>query len=75
MKKKLFFASTVFMHTFLSSEASKAQTKIFTVKVNEIKAEIQPTMWGIFLKTSTWARIAGFMQNWLKIVRSSFTRR
>ncbi|MGI4021953.1 MAG: alpha-L-arabinofuranosidase C-terminal domain-containing protein [Janthinobacterium lividum] len=50
MKKKLFFASAVFIHTFLSSEISKAQTKIFTVKASEIKAEIQPTMWGIFFE-------------------------
>ena len=27
-----------------------AQTKVFTVKANEIKATIQPTMWGVFFE-------------------------
>ncbi|RYY06223.1 MAG: alpha-L-arabinofuranosidase, partial [Sphingobacteriaceae bacterium] len=50
MRKKLFYASAVFMHMVLSLRTSNAQTKVFTVKASEIKAEIQPTMWGIFFE-------------------------
>ena len=35
---------------FAVSNLTIAQTaKIYTIKANELKAEIQPTMWGCFL--------------------------
>ncbi|MVN22568.1 alpha-L-arabinofuranosidase C-terminal domain-containing protein [Mucilaginibacter arboris] len=50
MKKKLFVFSAVFILSILCFSTSYAQTKVFKVQANQIKAEIQPTMWGIFFE-------------------------
>jgi alpha-N-arabinofuranosidase len=56
MKNKLWVLCAVFITVFLSFGKSNAQTKIkqdvqvFQVQANQIKAEIQPTMWGIFFE-------------------------
>lgn len=40
----------------VASNVAVAQTgKVYTIKANELKADIQPTMWGVSLKISTWA--------------------
>lgn len=50
MKKKLFVIGTVILQTIACLNSSNAQTKVFKVHANQIKAEIQPTMWGIFFE-------------------------
>lgn len=40
----------VFIHTFLAGKNSMAQTKVFKIQANQVKAEIQPTIWGIFFE-------------------------
>ena len=44
--KKLSIVSAVFFSTF----CIHAQTKPIVVKVNEVKADVQPTMWGVFFE-------------------------
>jgi alpha-N-arabinofuranosidase len=50
MKNKLLFISAALLQIVLNRNVSYAQTKVFTVQANQIKAEIQPTMWGIFFE-------------------------
>lgn len=44
--KKLSIVSAVFISAF----CVHAQTKPIVVKVNEVKADVQPTMWGVFFE-------------------------
>ena len=47
MKKKL---SVLFAYCLFTSSVNFAQSNVFTVKANEIKGTVQPTMWGVFFE-------------------------
>ena len=51
MRIKNTAVSLLFILLFAVSNLAIAQTaKIYTIKANELKAEIQPTMWGVFFE-------------------------
>lgn len=50
MKNRLFIICAAFFQSIFGLNAGYAQTKVFKVQADQIKAEIQPTMWGIFFE-------------------------
>ncbi len=44
--------------------ALHAQTNEMVIQTKKLGAEIQPTMYGLFLKTSIMLPMADFMPNW-----------
>ncbi|RYE32132.1 MAG: alpha-L-arabinofuranosidase [Sphingobacteriaceae bacterium] len=50
MNKKYLLTSLIVAQTVFCLSGSFAQTKVFKVQANQIKAEIQPTMWGVFFE-------------------------
>lgn len=48
--KKILLAGTVFIQVIFCLSGSFAQTKVFKIQADQIKAQIQPTMWGIFFE-------------------------
>jgi len=62
MKKKLFYFIVIF---FLSINITNAQHTL-TVKVNEPKADIQPTMWGVFFEDINFGADGGIYAELIK---------
>ncbi|MBF9252834.1 hypothetical protein I2I11_06000 [Pontibacter sp. 172403-2] len=51
MRKELFTTLTIAARILAGTgDGFAQQDRVFTVKVNEVKAEVQPTMWGIFFE-------------------------
>ncbi|WP_199200277.1 alpha-L-arabinofuranosidase C-terminal domain-containing protein [Adhaeribacter arboris] len=50
MRKNVFLACVIAAGFFAGLPESNAQTKTFTVKANEVKASVSPTLWGVFFE-------------------------
>ena len=54
----------IILFLLATSSLVAAQTgKVYTVKANELKAEIQPTMYGVFLKILIWVLMEAFTRS------------
>ncbi|MBD0279202.1 MAG: alpha-L-arabinofuranosidase, partial [Flavisolibacter sp.] len=73
--KKQFLILFVFV-SFLIPALNKgfAQTNVFTVKANEIKGTVQPTMWGVFFEDINFGADGGIYAELVKNRSFEFTR-
>ena len=75
MMKKQFLKLIAFMCcVMLTNNDSLAQTNVLTVKANEIKGSIQPTMWGVFFEDINFGADGGVYAELVKNRSFEFTR-
>ena len=70
---KHIFALSVAMLPLLGFAAGQGAHTL-DIRADRMGAEIQPTMYGLFLKISTMAPTAAFMPRWSRTALSSFRR-